>query len=224
MINNDFKNSAREYTSTLLWHIGAVRFMESEPFKYASGNHGPIYIDVRRVISHPIHKKVIAGFLANIVTLELDRDIDTIIGGETAGMSFAEQLADLINKPYYYVRKKPKGHGLSSSIVGDPLVIGNKAVLIEDLINDGRSKIMFGKEIRKYMTCNDVVAIYDRQQGGRELLKKSNYNLYSVTEQDFTFDLGKRIKCITDDQYEDYLDYMKDAKQWNEDRGLEWHD
>ncbi len=58
-------------------------------------------------------------------------------------MSFAKHLADLLNKIYFYVRKQIKGYGIKSRLVGDLNMLKGKAVLIEDLITDGRSKISF---------------------------------------------------------------------------------
>ena len=44
---------------------------------------------------------------------------DILAGGETAGIPYATFLADKLNKPMIYIRKKPKGFGINKQIEGN---------------------------------------------------------------------------------------------------------
>ena len=73
--------------------------------------------------------------------------IDAVAGGETAGIPFAAWVADRLNVPMQYVRKKPKGFGRGAQIEGQ-LIPGQRVLLVEDLATDGKSKVNFIKALR----------------------------------------------------------------------------
>ena len=60
---------------------------------------------------------------------------------------FAAWIADALDLPMVYVRKKPKGFGRMAQIEGD-LAEGARVLLVEDLATDGGSKIHFVKALR----------------------------------------------------------------------------
>ncbi len=68
--------------------------------------------------------------------------IQYIIGGETAGIPFATLVAEKLNIPMSYVRKKNKNYGKDNLIEGE-ILINKECLLIEDLMTDGKSKIDF---------------------------------------------------------------------------------
>ncbi len=74
--------------------------------------------------------------------------IDVIAGGETAGIPFAAWIADRLDKPMIYVRKKPKGFGRAAQIEGT-FDERARVLLVEDLATDGGSKLTFVEAIRK---------------------------------------------------------------------------
>jgi len=215
----------QNYVSILLLKLGAVKINKDEPFKYASGNVGPIYVDCRVLISHPIQKKIIAGFFANLLS-DIDYEIDLIAGGETAGMSFAEELADLVNKPYYYIRKEQKEHGLQGRVVGDSNIYAHKimmGLLVEDLITDGKSKISFIDALRDAsIQCEYCFVVIDRQQGGKESLSNINVKLYSLTTLIGTLSVGRETEVIDEETYQDVLHYLEDPEKWSVDRGYDF--
>src|SRR5262249_26067340 len=64
------------------------------------------------------------------------KNCDVIAGVATAGIPHGALVADVLNKPFIYVRDKPKTHGLGNQIEGK-LDTGQKVVVIEDLISTG---------------------------------------------------------------------------------------
>ena len=135
-------------TARMLWEIEAVNFMEDEPFKLASGQLSPVYIDCRKLISYPRIRATLMDFLTVTVMRNAGFEaFDNIAGGETAGIPFAALVAERMGLPMTYVRKKPKGYGKNARIEG-AMTEGQRVLLVEDLTTDGGSKLSFVDAIR----------------------------------------------------------------------------
>ena len=72
---------------------------------------------------------------------------DCVAGGETAGIPFAALLADRLELPMIYVRKKPKGYGRNAQIEGS-LTKGARVLMVEDLTTAGGSMFHFINAVR----------------------------------------------------------------------------
>ncbi len=223
---NPFLEAAGEYTALTLLELGAVKLNVKEPFVYANKNRGPVYVDNRLLVTESKHKGAIASFMAEMLDNEIHSDINMIAGGETAGMSPAERLAQLVNLPYFYVRKEPKGHGGKNVVVGNPDRISPPALLVEDLITDGGSKLSFIDNMRAERAyCNVAFVIFDRLQGGREsLLQERNCELYSITDLQQTRDTAVKKGYLSEEENAAIGDYLANPKKWNLERGFDWHE
>jgi len=139
---------ARE-TAALLLRIGAVQFNAETPFTLASGLPSPTYIDCRRVISFPAVRSRLMDFMTVTVQRAAGADaFDNVAGGETAGIPFAAMVAERMDLPMTYIRKKPKGYGRNARIEG-VMAPGQRVLLVEDLTTDGGSKLSFADAIRE---------------------------------------------------------------------------
>lgn len=137
-----------EITAKSLLEVKAVMFSEDKPFIYTSGWASPVYIDCRKLISFPRLRRTLMDFAETVILREVGfEQVDTVAGGETAGIPFAAWIADRLMLPMQYVRKKPKGFGRNAQIEGY-LPEGTRVLLVEDLTTDGRSKINFCKALR----------------------------------------------------------------------------
>jgi len=142
------KSLISEMTAKALLEVEAVHFREDKPFIFTSGWASPVYIDCRKLISYPRLRRTLMGFAASTIIREIGFEtIDTVAGGETAGIPFAAWIADALMLPMQYVRKKSKGFGRNAQIEGH-LLEGARALLVEDLTTDGRSKINFVQALR----------------------------------------------------------------------------
>jgi len=113
-------------------------------------------------------------------------DVPDAVGGLTLGadpivgaMLSLAGLEDLALNGFI-VRKKAKDHGTKSLIEG-PLQKGDRVVIIEDVVTTGGSSMEaitavkeLGCEVKK------VLAVVDREEGGRENLAKEGYRLESI--------------------------------------------
>jgi orotate phosphoribosyltransferase len=158
--------------------------MTDKSFIFTSGWASPVYNDSRWLISFPD----VRATLMNLMIAGIDRDIgrgniDTIAGGETAGIPFAAWVADKMHLPMQYIRKKPKGFGRGAQIEGQ-LLPGQRVLLVEDLATDGRSKVNFVKAIRDADgRCEHcfVLFFYDIYKDSRRILGDLGVTLHALT-------------------------------------------
>jgi len=170
-----------EMTAKMLLEIEAVHFRADEPFTFTSGLASPVYIDCRKLISYPHIRSTLMDFAASLILREAGFErFDAVAGGETAGIPFAAWLADRLDLPMQYVRKKPKGFGRDAQIEGD-LAEGQRVLLVEDLTTDGGSKIKFCEALRQAgaeVSDTLVVFYYDIFLETRQKLSEHGLRLH----------------------------------------------
>jgi orotate phosphoribosyltransferase len=140
------KDTIAKVSAKILLDTKSVLFNAREPFTYTSGRKGPVYVDCRRLISFPTERTTLMDFGAGMLK---PLNVDYVAGGETAGIPYAAFIAERLNKPMLYVRKKPKGFGRMAQIEGCMDEGGKKVVLVEDLQTDGGSKKVFIDALRE---------------------------------------------------------------------------
>jgi len=203
----------------LLIETGSVLVRPEEPFRLASGRLSPVYVDCRRLISFTEARSTVTGALAEIVRREIGLDaFDVIAGGETAGIPFASFLSWELDSPMIYVRKAPKGHGRSSQIEG-VLEEGQRVLLVEDLVTDGRSKLAFRESIVRaggtLEHCLCIFEYYSERAGlseARTRLREHGIALYSLTHWDELLELMLQEGEITSAQQEQILSFLRDPE------------
>ncbi len=141
-------SEAARTTAGILMDIEAILFRPENPFVFTSGRASPVYVDCRKVISFPRERARLMKLCVEIIEREIGaQQIDVLAGGETAGIPFAAWIAERLDKPMIYVRKKPKGFGRDAQIEGT-FADGARVLLVEDLATDGGSKLNFVEAIR----------------------------------------------------------------------------
>ncbi|TQV82030.1 orotate phosphoribosyltransferase [Denitrobaculum tricleocarpae] len=141
-------NEAARVTARILMEIEAVLFRPDDPFTFTSGRISPVYVDCRKIISFPRARAQLMDYAVEMITREIGYEsLDAIAGGETAGIPFAAWIAERLNLPMLYVRKKPKGFGRDAQIEG-AMKEGDRILLVEDLATDGGSKLNFVEALR----------------------------------------------------------------------------
>jgi orotate phosphoribosyltransferase len=145
MIDGSFSLVDREtissMTARMLLEVSAVQVNFSRPFILTSGWASPIYIDCRTLISYPRIRKILVDFATGVIMREIGAEqLDLVAGGEIAGVPFAAWLAERLMLPMQIVRRRARGLGPGSQIDG-ALIQEGRALLVEDIMTDGRSKI-----------------------------------------------------------------------------------
>ncbi len=122
-----------------LLDIKAVKLNVEHPFTWASGWKSPIYCDNRKVLSYPAARKVVYEAFVKIIE-DRFKDVDVIAGVATGAIAYGMMVAEVLGKPFVYVRPKPKDHGTGAQVEGD-LAQGARVVVVEDLISTGGSSL-----------------------------------------------------------------------------------
>lgn len=211
----------RSAAALSLWQAGAVRVDLDEPFQLASGNRSPIYVNCRQVLSDPVFMGL---FLACARCLLVQRgvSVDAVAGGETAGIPYAAYLAQGLDRPMLYVRKKPKGYGIATRVEGR-VTAGARVLMVEDLITDGGSKLGFVDALREAGgQVTDVLVLFDREQGGDELLASHGARLHSVTDRTTALTVGESCGLFSAAERRSVEEYFADSVRWHEERGYEF--
>lgn len=211
----------RQAAALMFWEAEAVRISLEEPFRLASGNFSPIYINCRRVISEP----AFMGLYRAAGQTVLERGgagFEAVAGGETAGIPFAAYLAQGLGKRMLYVRKKAKGYGIASKVEGR-VRAGDRVLLVEDLITDGGSKIGFLEALRQAGgAVTDALVLFDRQQGGAGTLESHGVRLHSVTDRATVLAVAQEAELLGAADRRAVDAYFEDPRGWHQARGLEF--
>lgn len=211
-----------EQTARMLLEVEAVRFSSGEPFIFTSGWASPVYIDCRRLISFPRVRQTLVDFGISTIYREVGYEqIDTVAGGETAGIPFAAWVADRMMLPMQYVRKKPKGFGRNAQIEGH-LAPGQRVLLVEDLTTDGRSKVNFVNALRTAGAQCDhcfVFFYYDIFSEAAGILKDAGLTLHRLaTWWDILAEV-KKSNRFENEQVAQIESFLHDPHSWSKAHG-----
>jgi orotate phosphoribosyltransferase len=163
----------------------ATRSAKRGSFTLASGRQSSLYIDARMTTMSPQGLALI-GPLGLAAIDDAGWTADSV-GGLTLG---ADPIACAISyasarstKPLraFTVRKEPKTHGTGKLIEG-PFSPGDRVVVIEDTITTGGSarKAMHAVRDAGGIVVG-VLALVDREEGGREALEAEGVRVVSLT-------------------------------------------
>ena len=211
-----------EMTARMLIEVEAVRFRTEEPFRFTSGWASPVYVDCRRLISFPRVRQTLMDFAASVIVREVGFEtIDTIAGGETAGIPFAAWLADRLMLPMQYVRKAAKGCGRDARIEGD-FAPGLRILLVEDLTTDGQSKIKFCQALREagaIVSHTFVIFHYDIFPQTRELLARMDMTMLSLATWWDVLAVCKKNDYFDSATLDEVERFMNDPVAWSASHG-----
>lgn len=165
----------------LMRHILAHSLKRGE-FTLASGRKSNYYINGKLTTLDARG----AYLIARVFLAMVGDDVPRAVGGLTLGadpivgaMLSLAGLEDLDLKGFI-VRKAAKDHGTKSRVEG-PLAEGDTVAIIEDVVTTGGSAFQ-AIEAAEEMGCTvkRVLAVVDREEGGREAMEERGYRLESI--------------------------------------------
>ena len=161
------------------------RSVKKGNFILASGRQSNVYVDARLTTMSP-EGMVMIGSLA-LTGIEGKGWKADSIGGLTMGadpVAFSiSHTSALKGRPVraFSVRKEAKSHGTGNRIEG-PFRSGDKVVIVEDVITTGKSALQAIEAVEAAGgKIVGVLAVVDRQDGGREAINAKGYEVLALT-------------------------------------------
>jgi orotate phosphoribosyltransferase len=165
-----------------LLNLLQTKALEIRKVILSSGRVSDYYIDCKRVTLSSE-----GAYLTSKLMLEMIEENVLAVGGLTLGADpIVASIAVLShiqgkNLPAMIVRKEPKKHGTMSFIEGPILEKGTKVAVVDDVVTSGSSLL---KSIERLAAAGfqpvQVLAVLDRQEGGREAIEAAGYTLESI--------------------------------------------
>ena len=201
-----------------LLQIKAVKLNNQNPFTWASGRKSPIYCDNRVTLSYPEIRTYIRDQFVAIIR-EKYADADVIAGVATGGIAQGALVAEVLGKPFVYIRAEEKKHGMSNRIEGH-LQAGQKVVVIEDLVSTGKSSLLAVDALRE-ANCEvlGMVAIFTYTlQTALENFEKANVKLDTLTTYPILLQQAAAGGYITESDLASLNEWSADPVKWSDDR------
>ena len=219
--SDEVRDIARQ-TVGMFFEVGAIHLNPAKPFIFTSGWASPVYVDCRKLISYPKVRSRIISLAVSTISRTVGQDaIDCVVGGETAGIPYAAWVADRLELPMLYVRKKAKGFGRNVPIEGN-IVPGQRALLVEDLATDGASKVQFTSSLRsaglEVKHCF-VVFYYDIFPGSRKLLADLSLSLHHLATWWDVLAFVRETKVYEPSVIGELERYLHEPAQWSAEHG-----
>jgi orotate phosphoribosyltransferase len=197
-------------TARLLIEAGAIQISRDRPYVLAAGWASPVYVDCRLLIGEPRFRKEAVRLAAAAVRGMIAHDrFDALAGAETAGIPLASRLADALDVPLRYVRKRPLGIGHNAQVEGGS-VDGLRVLLVDDLTTDATSKLSFAHGLRQAgATVTEVLTIFYHSAfpGAADRLAQAGLSLHPLATWNdiLRADVSKPFDPMDRQQIEDFL-------------------
>jgi uridine monophosphate synthetase len=185
-----------------LLEAGCIRFGK---FTLKSGVQSPIYLDLRRLVTHPtILRRVAGAYAEKLSALKFDR----LAGIPYAGLPIATAIALEMNRPLVYPRREVKDYGTRAVIEGD-FAPGETVVVIDDLATTGDTKVESIQKLEAAgLVVRDIVVLIDREQGAQAALAAAGYALHAVVSLRDLLDEWRRTGAITTEQFDEVTAFL----------------
>ena len=210
-------------TAEFLLTMKAVKLNNEHPFTWASGRKSPIYCDNRVTLSYPEIRTFIRQRFAEIVN-ETWGDVDVIAGVASEqkshgllGAYIDKRLAQLLGKPFVYVRSEQKSHGLTNQIEGE-IHAGQSVVVIEDLVSTGKSSLIAVKALReKGCIVKGMAAIFTYGlQVAADNFEQEGVELITLTDYDTLVRVAQEHEYVRREDFESLAAWRQNPERWSE--------
>lgn len=174
----------------------AFRFSKDPVFKLVSGKMSNYYFNCKAVTLHPEGMYIIGSLVYDMVK---NLGIKAI-GGLTLGadpIAYAAAYTSFLKGApveAFVVRKSAKTHGTMQWIEGS-VRAGDRVAVVDDVITTGKSTIeAITRAVEAGLHVVDVIALVDRQEGGREAIRDLGFDVRAVLTKDEVMELYRQMQ------------------------------
>lgn len=202
-----------EVTKRLV-QINTIKIQPSNPFTWASGWKAPIYCDNRKLLSYPETRTFIRDQFVKLIKQKYP-ETEVIAGVATGAIAHGILVAQELGLPFIYVRSTPKDHGLENLIEGD-LKVGQKVVVIEDLVSTGVSSLKTVEAINNFGgQVLGMLAIFTYNFPlAKENFAKAGVELTALSRYQVLLDVALATGDIKESQIESLNSWREDPANW----------
>lgn len=196
-----------------LWKLGAIEFGD-----FTLGRttvHSPVYLNPRLLISKPAALQRSARVIRDkVATLQrmLNPQVapfQLVAGVPLGGLHLATAYSLTAKVPLIYIRPEA-ADGVGIEGLHER---GQSVLVIDDLITGGHSILGTAERLRaEGMLVRDAVVLVDRQQGGRQALRKAGINLTSLLTLQVILNYLMSSGKITEEWYRRTLEYLESSR------------
>jgi len=151
----------------------------------------PIFINMKNTLNDHTSRKLISEKLAGLV----GKDFDHICGIESGGNYYVSSVADILNKPLSFLRRKKKAYGDKSLIVGQMPKPGSRVAILDDVFATGVTSYRAVKYF-KLLKCHPTVISIFSFGFEKEIGIKMKTNVFALTNFSNVINLAIEKKLI----------------------------
>lgn len=198
-----------------------VKFSNARDLPLKSGGKTDVYINLRDARNDPRAIALITRAFENpLRRLNPDRFIEV----PDAVSCFAGPLSVALGMKYITIRERPKEGRVAKATSIGSAPFGSSAVIFDDVVTDGESKIIPFQEARAMgLRVNNLVVLVDRQQGWKKKFAERGVDLNvwpGMTLHDvrkfLISDFGVMQRCDPETEAKNCIIVALDGKSWEE--------
>jgi orotate phosphoribosyltransferase len=210
-------SSALTLASALV-ETSAICVATERPFFYTSGWASPVYLKTSGIMSVPaIRRRVMDAAATLLGPIVKQQDINAIVGIESSGIALGAYLAERLDLPFLYLRKRALGWGTDGQLEGHPPAKA-RALLVDDVTTDGRTKVeacltlrRCGVEVQNAFVLLNY-GIYPNQ---KKNFDQHGLNLHAMLSWQDLISVISAKSLLNPDQLKSLKDFTSDPIQWS---------
>ena len=182
--------SSQQLRQNLLSLLIKFAYQEGD-FTLSSGASSSYYINCKQVTLRADGALIIGRLLFSLLPEDTQAVAGLTLGADPI-VSAVSVVSAYENQPIpaLIIRKEPKGHGTKAYLEGPTLEPGAKVVVLEDVVTTGNSAMLAVERLQAAgYQVEQIIAIVDRQQGGKELYQSKGLTFESI------FSLAELQQC-----------------------------
>ena len=163
---------------------GSFHWKGTPSFTLASGRVSEYYVDCKRILAHPRHRRLVAELIAEQL---VQWDVQGIGGMEIGAIPIATSVADYLfaqkarELRTFVVRKTPKDHGMRHAVEGS-FQAGDRVLIVDDVLTTGQATVDAISQARTagLDVCAAMVIVDRQEENGRQRVEALGVSLTSL--------------------------------------------